>query len=144
MEALHESLATTAGPLLVAGCAMIALGATAVVTVAMLWWKRRQPDTPPAEPARVGVDRYDAPKETTAVASLDARRLQHIDRRLDDLETQIAALTDRVETVLRPRATRPEPAAEAARTRRPEVRRVDDPPPTPEELSLRALVARAH
>lgn len=141
METLQQSLASTAGPLLVAGCAMIALGASAVITAALLWWKRRRPSLPPAEPAASAVTPDDAPTRVVSMPAVDRRRLEHIDRRLEDLETQIVALTERVETVLRPRPQAPSAPRPAAA---PQLEVVNAPAPTPEELSLRALVARGH
>lgn len=141
MDALQHSLATTGGPLLVAGCAMIALGASAVVTAVLWWSRRRRPSSPPPEPAKVVVDRYDAPAAVVSVPNFDRRHLQHIDRRLEDLEAQIVALADRVDTVLRPRPEAETPSRPKRRAVEPAV---TETPPTAEELQLRALVARGN
>jgi len=140
MDALQQSLATTAGPLLWMGCAMIALGASAVVTAVLLWRRRQRPTTSAPEPTPPKIDRYDAPTATAPMPAADRRHLMLIDRRLDALEDQIVALADRVDTVLRPR---PEPVT-SSRPRRPLTPKVTEKTPTAEELSLRELVARGH
>ncbi len=132
---------------LLAGSALVALGASCLLAAALLWWRRRTHRDPEPEPTSGVhvVDRYD--DEAVAPEPVPARTgpdLAEIDRRLEEVEQQLLHLSSRVDAVLRQRAqaaprkvtrtpSRPEPAPVRARP----------DSATPEEISLRALVGRS-
>lgn len=148
IETLQQTLAMS-GPMgLLAGSALVALGASSLVTAVLLWARRRRtsrnPDPDPSTAAHV-VDRYDdevvAPEPSPAPAGPD---LAEIDRRLEEVEQQLVNLGSRVDAVLRQREqTVPRKTVRAAATPTP-APTIDRPDSvTPEEISLRALVGRS-
>lgn len=147
VETLQQSLAMSSPLGLLAGSALVALGASCLLAAVLLWWRRRTHRAPDPEP-NTGVhvvDRYDddavAPEPPAARTGPD---LAEIDRRLEEVEQQLLHLTSRVDAVLRQRA-------QAAPRRVPHTPSKPDPAParartdaaTPEEISLRALVGRS-
>ena len=138
MDLLTMSVPEADALVLVGGSALVALGASTVIAAVLLWRRRRESpavptQVPAAEPATI--DLYDTPPPVRTVAP----DLSEIDRRLEDVERQIAHLATRLETALRRPAASVAPPVSA---RAPRVESV--PEPSPEEIALRALVARSH
>lgn len=147
VETLEQSLAMSSPVGLLAGSALVALGASCLLAAVLLWWRRRTHRAPDPEPTTTvhAVDRYDhevvAPDPPAEPTGPD---LAEIDRRLEEVEQHLLHLSSRVDAVLRQRAhaaprkigrtsSKPEPAPVRARA----------DAATPEEISLRALVGRS-
>lgn len=148
IETLQQTL-TMSGPMgLLAGSALVALGASSLLTGVLLWWRRRRTsrnaDRVPSTSVHV-VDRYDdeavAPAPSPAPSGPD---LAEIDRRLEEVEQQLVRLGSRVDAVLRQRTQAvPRKGVRTPATRTPASTPDHHGSATPEEISLRALVGRS-
>jgi hypothetical protein len=87
---------------LLLGSGLIALGASILVGAALMWLRRPRRTVVEGPYAATVVDLVD--EDAPPVVESMAPELRHIDSRLDDLETCLATLTERVDSLLRQRS----------------------------------------